>query len=31
MSTEHQLHSPETQLDIFRQYAANHNMEIVQV
>ena len=31
MSTEHQQYSPENQADIIRQYAANHNMEIVQV
>jgi DNA invertase Pin-like site-specific DNA recombinase len=31
MSTEHQQYSPENQLDIIRQYAADHNMEIVQV
>jgi DNA invertase Pin-like site-specific DNA recombinase len=30
MSTERQQQSPETQLEIFRQYAAAHNMEIVQ-
>jgi predicted site-specific integrase-resolvase len=30
MSTEHQQYSPENQLDIIRQYAAAHNMEIVQ-
>ena len=29
MSTEHQQYSPENQLDIIRQYAAAHNMEIV--
>jgi len=29
MSTEHQQYSPENQLDIIRQYAADHNMEIV--
>ena len=29
MSTEHQQYSPENQLDIVRQYAAAHNMEIV--
>jgi DNA invertase Pin-like site-specific DNA recombinase len=31
MSTEHQRYSPKNQLDIIRQYAADHNMEIVQV
>jgi DNA invertase Pin-like site-specific DNA recombinase len=31
MSTEHQQYSPENQADIIRQYAADHNMEIVQV
>jgi DNA invertase Pin-like site-specific DNA recombinase len=31
ISTEHQQYSPENQLDIIRQYAADHNMEIVQV
>jgi acetylglutamate kinase len=31
MSTEHQQYSPENQLDIIRQYAADHNMEIVHV
>ena len=31
MSTEHQQYSPENQADIVRQYAANHNMEIVRV
>jgi DNA invertase Pin-like site-specific DNA recombinase len=31
MSTEHQQYSPENQLDVIRQYAADHNMEIVQV
>ena len=31
MSTEHQQYSPENQADIIRQYAANHNMEIVRV
>lgn len=30
MSTEHQQYSPENQLEIIRQYAAAHNMEIVQ-
>jgi len=30
MSTEHQQYSPENQLDIIRQYAQAHNMEIVQ-
>jgi DNA invertase Pin-like site-specific DNA recombinase len=30
MSTEHQQYSPENQLGIVRQYAAAHNMEIVQ-
>jgi DNA invertase Pin-like site-specific DNA recombinase len=30
MSTEHQQYSPENQLDNIRQYAAAHNMEIVQ-
>jgi len=29
MSTEHQQYSPENQLEIIRQYAAAHNMEIV--
>jgi DNA invertase Pin-like site-specific DNA recombinase len=29
-STEHQQYSPENQLEIIRQYAAAHNMEIVQ-
>jgi DNA invertase Pin-like site-specific DNA recombinase len=29
MSTEHQQYLPENQLDIIRQYAATHNMEIV--
>ena len=29
MSTEHQQYSPENQLQIVRQYAAAHNMEIV--
>ena len=29
MSTEYQQYSPENQLDIIRQYAADHNMEIV--
>lgn len=31
MSTEHQQYSPENQADIIRQYAADHNMEVVQV
>ena len=31
MSTEHQQYSPENQADIVRQYAADHNMEIVRV
>jgi DNA invertase Pin-like site-specific DNA recombinase len=31
MSTEHQQYYPENQLDVVRQYAASHNMEIVQV
>jgi len=31
MSTEHQQYSSENRLDIIRQYAAAHNMEIVQV
>jgi hypothetical protein len=31
MSTEHQQYSPENQLDIIRQYAADHNMEIIHV
>jgi DNA invertase Pin-like site-specific DNA recombinase len=30
MSTEHQQYSPENQLNVVRQYAASHNMEIVQ-
>ena len=30
MSTEHQQYSPENQLEVVRQYAASHNMEIVQ-
>jgi len=30
MSTEHQQYSSENRLDIIRQYAAAHNMEIVQ-
>ena len=30
MSTEHQQYSPENQLEIIRQYAADHYMEIVQ-
>ena len=30
MSTEHQQYSPENQLEIIREYAAAHNMEIVQ-
>jgi len=29
MSTEHQHYSPENQLDVIRQYAAMHTMEIV--
>jgi DNA invertase Pin-like site-specific DNA recombinase len=31
MSTEHRQYSPENQLEIIRQYATAHNMEIVQV
>lgn len=31
MSTEHQQYSPENQADIIRQYAADHNMDVVQV
>ena len=31
MSTEHQQYSPDNQLDVIRQYAASHGMEIVQV
>jgi hypothetical protein len=31
MSTEHQQYSPENQLEIIRQYATDHSMEIVQV
>lgn len=31
MSTEHQQYSPENQLEVIRQYAASHNMEIVKV
>jgi DNA invertase Pin-like site-specific DNA recombinase len=31
MSTEHQQYSPENQADIIRQYAADHNMKIVQI
>jgi hypothetical protein len=31
MSTEHQQYSPENQSDVIRQYAASHNMEVVQV
>jgi len=30
MSTEHRQYSPENQLDVIRQYAAGHNMDIVQ-
>ena len=30
MSTEHQQYSPENQLEVLRQYAASHTMEIVQ-
>jgi DNA invertase Pin-like site-specific DNA recombinase len=30
MSTEHQQYSPENQLEVIRQYAASHSMEIVQ-
>jgi DNA invertase Pin-like site-specific DNA recombinase len=30
MSTEHQQYSPENQLEVVRQYAVSHNMEIVQ-
>jgi DNA invertase Pin-like site-specific DNA recombinase len=29
MSTEHQQYSPQNQTDVIRQYAADHNMEIV--
>lgn len=29
MSTEHQQYSPENQLEVIRQYAATHNMEII--
>jgi len=29
MSTEHQQYSPENQLEVVRQYAAAHNLEIV--
>ncbi len=31
MSTEHQQYSPENQLDVIRQYAASHQMEISKV
>ena len=31
MSTEHQQYSPENQLDVIRHYAADHNIEVVQV
>lgn len=31
MSTEHQQYSPQNQADVIRQYAADHNMDIVQV
>lgn len=31
MSTEHQQYSPENQLEVMRQYAASHNMEVVKV
>jgi DNA invertase Pin-like site-specific DNA recombinase len=31
MSTEHQQYSPQNQTDVIRQYAADHNMDIVQV
>ena len=31
MSTEHQQYSPENQLDVIRQYAASHHMDITQV
>jgi DNA invertase Pin-like site-specific DNA recombinase len=31
MSTEHQQYSPENQLEVIRQYATAHSMEIVQV
>jgi hypothetical protein len=31
MSTEHQQYSPDNQADIIRQYAADHNMKMVQV
>jgi DNA invertase Pin-like site-specific DNA recombinase len=31
ISTEHRQYSPKNQADIIRQYAADHNMEIVQV
>jgi len=30
MSTEHEQYSPENQLEVIRQYAATHGMEIVQ-
>src|ERR1700731_4281866 len=30
MSTEHQQYSPENRLEVIRQYAASHSMEIVQ-
>jgi DNA invertase Pin-like site-specific DNA recombinase len=30
MSTEHQQYPPENQLEIIRQFATVHNMEIVQ-
>jgi DNA invertase Pin-like site-specific DNA recombinase len=29
MSTEHQQHSPENQLEVIREYASSHQMEIV--
>ncbi|MGB8481401.1 MAG: recombinase family protein [Acidobacteriaceae bacterium] len=29
MSTEHQQYSPENQLDVIRQYAGAHSMEVV--
>lgn len=31
MSTEHQQYSPENQLDVICQYAADRNMEVVRV
>ena len=30
VSTDHQQYSPENQLEVIRQYAATHGMEIVQ-